>query len=171
MPKRVTNPENAEIQMDLEITWEQKGGIAIAILAGRIDRSNAEQTRKVLESGLDPRKALVLDFGKVSFMSSAGMRVLRVATRANHSGKQVALCTPPDSIREVLAIYGFDRTIPTYPSRDAAIQALQNGRGISGYLKRACASIQVGESKKDEPRSRANHLLAKLGGLFNLRRA
>ena len=157
--------------MDLEVTWEQKGGIAIAILAGRIDRSNAEQTRRVLESRLGSRKALALDFGKVSFMSTAGLRVLRIATKANHSGKQVVLCSPSDSIREILAIYGFDRTIPTYPSRDAAIQALQNGRSIPGYLKRACAFVQAGESKRDEPRSRAIHLLAKLGGLLNLRRS
>ena len=57
----------------IAVTWEQKDGISIATLDGRIDGSNADETQSMLESGIDSEdRALILDFEKVSYISSAG---------------------------------------------------------------------------------------------------
>ncbi len=61
----------------MRINWEQRDGAAIARIEGRIDSSNTMEFERVLESGLNPTaKTVVMDFEKVAFMSSAGLRVV-----------------------------------------------------------------------------------------------
>ena len=113
--------------MGIEVSWEQKDGISIATLAGRIDASNAGATQDMLESGIGPEnRALILDLEKVSFLSSAGLRVgLRMARKFDKPGKQFGICTLSDPIRIVLTVSGFDRIIPIFASQDAAIHAFE----------------------------------------------
>ena len=65
-----------------------------------------------------------MDFERVFFISSAGLRISLVISRKfNDSGKKFGICTLSDPIRNVLAISGFDQIIPIYDSRAAAIDA------------------------------------------------
>ena len=109
--------------MSVQVKWERKDGILIAVLIGHIDSSNADRFQSVIESGIDAEdSALILDFERVFFISSAGLRISLVLSRKfNESGKKFGICTLADPIRNVLAISGFDQIIPIYESRDAAI--------------------------------------------------
>ena len=109
--------------MSVQVKWERKEGILIAVIIGHIDSSNADRFQRIVESGIDAEdQALILDFERVFFISSAGLRISLVISRKfNESGKKFGLCTLSDPIRNVLAISGFDRVIPIYESRAAAI--------------------------------------------------
>ncbi|MXX38906.1 MAG: STAS domain-containing protein [Gemmatimonadetes bacterium] len=114
--------------MSVQVKWERKDGILIAMLIGHIDSSNADRFQRIVESGIDAEdQALILDFERVFFISSAGLRVSLVISRKfNESGKKFGVCTLSDPIRNVLAISGFDQIIPIYESRDAAINAFES---------------------------------------------
>ena len=113
--------------MSVQVKWERKEGILIAMLIGHIDSSNADRFQRIVESGIDAEdQALILDFERVFFISSAGLRISLVISRKfNESGKKFGLCTLSDPIRNVLAISGFDQIIPIYDSRAAAINAFE----------------------------------------------
>ena len=114
--------------MSVQVKWERKDDILIAMLIGHIDSSNADRFQRIVESGIDAEdQALILDFERVFFISSAGLRISLVLSRKfNESGKKFGVCTLSDPIRNVLAISGFDRVIPIYESRAAAIEAFEN---------------------------------------------
>ena len=115
--------------MSAQVKWERKDGISIAMLIGHIDSSNADEFQRIIESGIDAEAhALILDFERVFFISSAGLRVsLLLSRKFNELGKKFGICTFSDPIRNVLAISGFDRVIPIYDSRAEAIDAFENG--------------------------------------------
>ena len=114
--------------MSVQVKWERKDSILIAMLIGHIDSSNADRFQRIVESGIDAEdRALILDFERVFFISSAGLRIsLIISRKFNESGKKFGVCTLSDPIRNVLAISGFDQIIPIYESRDAAINAFES---------------------------------------------
>ena len=114
--------------MSVQVKWERKDGILIAMLIGHIDSSNADRFQSIVESEIDAEdRALILDFERVFFISSAGLRISLVLSRKfNESGKKFGVCTLADPIRNVLAVSGFDQIIPIYDSRAAAINAFEN---------------------------------------------
>lgn len=114
--------------MSVQVKWERKNGILIAMLIGHIDSSNANRFQRIVESGIDAEdQELILDFERVFFISSAGLRISLVISRKfNDSSKKFGICTLSDPIRNVLAISGFDQIIPIYDSRAAAINAFAN---------------------------------------------
>lgn len=95
----------------------------IANLEGRIDSANSQEFQSALESGLDTGASLVvLDFERVTIISSAGLRVvLFLAKHLKSRGAKIALCTLSTQIREVMAISGFDRILPIFSSRAEAV--------------------------------------------------
>ena len=114
--------------MSVQVKWERKDGILIGMLIGHIDSSNADRFQRIVESGIDAEDhALILDFERVFFISSAGLRISLVISRKfNESGRKFGICTLSEPIRNVLAISGFDQIIPIYESRDAAINTFEN---------------------------------------------
>ena len=114
--------------MSINVTWERKGDVLIGTLAGRVDGSNAGEFQRALESGIDTGdNALILDFAKVSFISSAGLRVgLMIARKFNEPGKKFGVCTLPEPVREVVAISGFDQLVSVYGSQAESMKALES---------------------------------------------
>ena len=69
----------------LVVTWEQKDGISIATLAGRIDARNTDEFQNTIESGIDSgAHAVILDFEQVFYISIAGLQTgLYIAQNLN----------------------------------------------------------------------------------------
>ena len=114
--------------MSVQVKWERKDDILIGMLIGHIDSSNADRFQRIVESGIDAEdRALILDFERVFFISSAGLRIsLIISRKFNESGKKFGVCALSDPIRNVLAISGFDRVIPIYESQAEAIDAFES---------------------------------------------
>ncbi len=139
----------------MRINWEQRDGAAIARIEGRIDSSNTMEFERVLESGLNPTaKTVVMDFEKVAFMSSAGLRVvLMLAKQLRKRGAQAAVCSLPGPIREVFSVSGVDRIVPTHGSDAQAIDALtadaESGEQEPPILRGEIDFDVVGDNLKD----------------------
>ena len=109
--------------MGFDIKWERIQGILIAIILGRIDGSNADEFQKGLEAEINSAdQALLLDFERVSYISSAGLRIgLIMAKQFKAPGKQFGICSLSDPVSEVVVASGFNEIISIYESRDEAI--------------------------------------------------
>ena len=110
----------------MEINAEREGGAVVAAANGRIDSSNSRDFHTGLEAAVgDDDSALVLNFKDVTYISSAGMRVILLTAKSlRGKGTQFALCAMSDSIREVFRISGFDKIIPIHDSQSEALTAV-----------------------------------------------
>ncbi|MCY3764137.1 MAG: STAS domain-containing protein [Gemmatimonadetes bacterium] len=113
--------------MDLDISWERKDGVLIAVVAGRIDGNNADVLQDTLEFGIGPEdRALILDFERVTFISSAGLRVgVIIAWKFKDPGMQFGVCTLADPVRHVITVSGFDQIIDIFESQAEAIETFR----------------------------------------------
>ena len=114
--------------MRLDIKWRREGNVAIAALLGRIDSSNSNDFLAITEKGILPGDGtLLLDFEKVSFISSAGLRIcLILAKKLASSGQAFAMCSLSEFNREVVAVSGFDKLISVHTTVEAALSSLQS---------------------------------------------
>ena len=110
----------------MEITAQRESETVIAKANGRIDSSNSREFHSSLEAVIakdDP--AVVLDFEDVTYISSAGMRVILLTAKSLQStGVKFVLCSMNESIREVFTISGFDKIIPIHGSQSEARTAV-----------------------------------------------
>lgn len=79
----------------------------VIALEGRLDTTTAPMLEEELRAGLDGITELVLDFEKLEYVSSAGLRVILGAQkRMNKQGKMLVKNVCED-INEVFEITGF----------------------------------------------------------------
>lgn len=89
---------------------------------GRIDASNAGACEKELLALMEANgPSALIDLGGLSYISSAGLRVLLVGAKAARAkGGKAVICHAPAAIAEVLKMSGFDKVIPLLSDRAAA---------------------------------------------------
>lgn len=110
----------------MEVHTEREDGALIARVVGRVDGHNAREFESALHATLGQNdRALILDMQSLSYISSAGLRViLMAAKRLQSRGGSFSVCSLSDSIDEVFEISGFNRIIPTHATRSEALAAL-----------------------------------------------
>lgn len=113
------------------VKWSRRAGILIAMPVGRIDGTNYLECQNILESGIDPdENAMILDFGQLGYLSSAGLRVcLVIAKKFTEPGRSFGICNLSRSIRDIVTVSGFDQIISLYDSQSAAIEAIAGETG------------------------------------------
>ena len=111
---------------NLTIEGERKSGTLIAKASGRIDGSNAREFQDALETFLEGEvSSLVLDLEHLSYISSAGLRViLLVSKKLQRNSAQFGVCSLSVSISEVFQISGFDKIIRTHSTQADALSAI-----------------------------------------------
>ncbi|MDR1397841.1 MAG: STAS domain-containing protein [Desulfarculales bacterium] len=84
------------------------GKTYVVALAGRIDTITAHQVKSDILSAIDEHREVILDFGKVEYVSSAGLRVLLITHKhAQASGGRQTLRNISPEVMEVFAMTGF----------------------------------------------------------------
>ena len=113
------------------VKWSRRAGILIAMPVGRIDGTNYLECQNILESGIDPdENAMILDFGQLGYLRSAGLRVcLVIAKKFTEPGRSFGICNLSRSIRDIVTVSGFDQIISLYDSQSAAIEAIVGETG------------------------------------------
>lgn len=89
----------------------------LVTIEGRVDSSTSPQLADALNSIIDSgRFRIVLDFGAVDFMSSAGLRVLinTQKTCKRYNRGEVALAAVPSNIHAALDLAGFTMLFKFY---------------------------------------------------------
>lgn len=110
----------------MEMIEESLGKTVVATVKGRLDSNMSKgfETR-LMELSEVPGASLVIDLGEVSYVSSAGLRVLLLAVRKVKAGKgKVALCAIQPQVKEVFDISGLSAVFSIHPAREAAVQSV-----------------------------------------------
>ena len=110
----------------MDIVESKEGKVLVLEPEGRLDSTNSsgleERLLVVIEKG---ENALVIDFEKLNYISSAGLRVLLIAAKQlQQSGGRIALHAMSPSVREVFEISGFLRLLEAYGNRAAALESM-----------------------------------------------
>lgn len=131
--------------MTIQVSWSRPAGVLVASVSGRVDSGSSAALQSALDEGIEAdEQALVLDCRHLSYMSSAGLRVLlTVAKRFRGSGQSVGLCNLSESILAVVSASGFDKVIPVHATWADAIDAV--GGAADGGVG-AVYSTQAGET-------------------------
>ena len=110
----------------MEISTERKGEVLVALTEGRVDGANAHEFQNALQAVIeDSDRAVVLDLGRLTYISSAGLRViLLIARTLQRQDGSLAVCSLSGPVREVFEISGFDKIIQTHDTQAQAIAAL-----------------------------------------------
>jgi anti-anti-sigma factor len=113
--------------MAMELTIERDGSAVTAKVNGRIDSTNARDFEEAIRTKIeDGDHAVIMDFEKLSYISSAGLRaVLMTAKTLWKRDAKFALCSLSGPVKEVFEISGFDKIIPIHDSREGAINAFE----------------------------------------------
>ena len=77
-------------------------------LSGRLDTTTAPELEAELKRSLDGVEHLTLDFGELSYISSAGLRVLLYAQRQMDAQGDMKVTQVNESVMEIFEVTGFN---------------------------------------------------------------
>jgi anti-anti-sigma regulatory factor len=134
----------------MQITTTKRDDVAIMHIAGDVDASNyADMINKAQELYDDGARGLLLDLGKVPYVSSAGLMALHTVTRifagqavqSKDGGKPsfralnsqqdanvretVKLLNPQPAVEQVLDVVGLKQFFEIHTDLDAAVNSFQ----------------------------------------------
>ena len=111
----------------MELKMERHDRVLSVEVMGRIDASSAVQFEDSIKHATESTDcALIMDFGNLTYINSAGLRVLLLTARSLRSrGGELVLCGLPDQVREVFKISGFDSILPIHETRDDALASVR----------------------------------------------
>lgn len=91
----------------MEITKNMQDHSASFILSGRLDTITSPELEKELQEIPADLKELVLDFGGLEYISSAGLRVLLVAQKMMSKQGEMKLIHVNETVMEIFDVTGF----------------------------------------------------------------
>ena len=112
----------------MEIKVNDKNGVTVVEISGSLDTNTAREAEGLVNNIVDSDKdKLLIDLGETTFVSSAGLRVFLAASKKmNAQGKSLFFCSPNEVVQEVFDISGFSSILNISPSRNEAMDKLNN---------------------------------------------
>ena len=109
----------------MDINIEQLEEITIIELSGELDSISAPDVQREIMPLLRTESQILLDMSAVSYMSSAGLRVLLLLYRAIDAAVGDIIITGlRPAVQDVMEITGFLEFFRTATSREEGLQAL-----------------------------------------------
>ena len=110
----------------MEISTERIGNTLILVPGGRIDGQNALEFQAEINGAIENSdNAVILQLNKLSYISSAGLRVILLLAKTLRSRNiKFGMCEISDTVKDVFEISGFSKIIPTHNTRDKAVAAV-----------------------------------------------
>lgn len=91
----------------MTITKNQNGSALEIALEGRLDTMTAPELEAELNKSLEGAESLTLDFSKLDYISSAGLRVLLSAHKAMSGKGGMKVTNVNEIVQEVFEVTGF----------------------------------------------------------------
>ena len=110
----------------MDYSFNRGGEAMVVAVRGRVDESSwaafgAGLSEAIGQAGQTGLATVVIDLAGLEYMSSRGLRVLTVAKREGETaGISVALASPNEVMREILAISRYDKLFTIHESVEAA---------------------------------------------------
>ena len=80
-------------------------------LSGRLDTTTSPELENEINASLDGIHALTLDFTELSYISSAGLRVLLAAQKRMNNQGSMRVVGVNDTIMEIFEVTGFSEIL------------------------------------------------------------
>ena len=93
--------------MHMNIIKSLDGTTLNVALEGRLDTTTAPQLEAELKQSIADNTELILDFAKLEYISSAGLRVLLAAQKVMNKQGKMVIRNVNDVILEVFEVTGF----------------------------------------------------------------
>ncbi len=91
----------------MTIAKTQNGSALTLALEGRLDTVTSPELEKELKASMGGAESLVLDFSKLDYISSAGLRVLLSAHKAMSGKGGMKVINVNEVVQEVFDVTGF----------------------------------------------------------------
>ncbi len=107
--------------LDRNINFSEnfRAGWYVLGLIGRMDTNTAPQAEDKIKIVLTDHLKVAIDFDKLNYISSAGLRVLlRVAKIANREGKEIVICGAKGMVQEILDDFDIEGFYTVYKTVD-----------------------------------------------------
>jgi anti-sigma B factor antagonist len=91
----------------MKINKTQNGSELLIALEGRLDTTTAPELEKELKDSIGGVEDLTIDFEKLDYISSAGLRVLLSAQKIMMKQGKMVVTNPNDVISEIFEVTGF----------------------------------------------------------------
>ncbi len=109
--------------MDANVSTFQKA--KVVTIAGEIDGSTAPQAQAVILAQAEPGAKVILDMTGVTYMSSAGLRMLLTAYRTiNGQGGKIVLVGLSSDLQDTMSVTGFLDFFTYCDTLDAGLAAV-----------------------------------------------
>ncbi|HSX04644.1 MAG TPA: STAS domain-containing protein [Rhabdochlamydiaceae bacterium] len=109
----------------VQFTIEESNHKKIVRLQGKIDAMSTPNLEKKLMPLIENEHKMSVDFSKVEYLSSAGMRLLLSATRKMKAkGGMIVFFGMNDEVSEIIKMAGFEKILNIYPNEAAALKSL-----------------------------------------------
>ena len=122
-------PEDHDVA-DFDSAWyrvDPVSGCAVVSAGGEVDVQSSSGLHRAVEAALASTSCLVFDLSRVTFVDSSGFGVLIVASnRARQLGGSVALVSPPEMVRKILAGTQLQQAFSVYESIEDAVAAFSD---------------------------------------------
>ena len=92
----------------MNVTRKQNGKEVLFIIEGNIDSATAPVLHEKVCGDLEGITSLILDFEKVTYISSAGLRVLLAAYKIMSAQGSMVIRKVNDDVMDVFSLTGFD---------------------------------------------------------------
>lgn len=127
----------------MEVMTERQDGIVLIRVSGRIDGAKAAEFDSAVSAAIeDDGRDVLMDLETISYIGTAGLRTFaKVAKKLRSGNARLVLCAMQDQSRRVFEITGFERVIPTFPSRAEALAFLARERSACARGKVATAGV------------------------------
>ena len=112
--------------MEIEVVEERDQDTLVLLPVGSLDSGNAHAFEAIVMGHVSSgEQRLIVDFSRLHFVSSAGLRVFIIAARAlKASSGQIILCAMQHHVEDVFRVSGIYRVIAIEETRAAALAAL-----------------------------------------------
>ncbi len=107
----------------MDITTTNCEGKTVLSINGRIDTSTAPELEQAINKEIKPgNREILLDFSRVSYISSGGLRVLlATAKKLKDPGDKFGICSLSPEVLKVITLTGFASIFSIYPSEGEAL--------------------------------------------------
>ena len=95
----------------MTINQNKNGNKLTYAIEGRIDTKTSPDLEKALDGALDGITNLVFDFAEVSYISSAGLRVLLKAQKQMNKQGEMKILHANEDIMEIFEVTGFSEIL------------------------------------------------------------
>ncbi len=109
--------------MSLQITLDEKGEAKILRIDGRLDAVSSSQLDEKLTQLIDQGcKLILVDFSKVEYLSSAGMRVMLSNSKKMVTNQgQLIFFQINEEVMEIIKMAGFEKILMIRSSESQAL--------------------------------------------------